>query len=44
MTRHWKTRATDAVKRYGKNKLYLDGILSVETDAVKRYIEDALKS
>jgi hypothetical protein len=42
MTRHWKVRVADAVKTYGKNPLYLNGILSVETDAVKNYITLAL--
>lgn len=38
MTRPWKTRVADAMKRYGKNPLYLNGILSVEVDAVKNSI------
>lgn len=42
MTRPWKTRVVDAVKRYGKNPLYLNGILSVETDTVKAHIAQAL--
>lgn len=42
MTRPWMARATDAVKRYGKNPLYLNGILSVETDTVKNHIVRAL--
>lgn len=44
MTRHWKTRATDAVKQYGKNPLYLNGILSVETEAVKQHITEYLST
>jgi hypothetical protein len=42
MTRPWRTRVVDAVKRYGKNPLYLNGILSVETDAVKTHIAQNL--
>lgn len=42
MTRHWKARAVDAVKTYGKNPLYLNGILSVETDTVKSCIAQAM--
>lgn len=42
LTRHWQTRVTDAVKRFGKNPMYLNGILSVETEAVKAGIAKAL--
>lgn len=42
MTRHWKVRVADAVKTYGKNPLYMNGILSLETEAVKNYISQAL--
>jgi hypothetical protein len=42
MTRHWKARVADAVKQYGKNPLYMNGILSVETDTVKEHITQAL--
>ena len=42
MTRPWKTRVVDAVKTYGKNPLYLNGILSVETETVKSHIVQAL--
>lgn len=42
MTRPWATRAADAVKRYGKNPLYLNGILAVETNAVKEHITKAI--
>lgn len=43
MTRPWKTRVADAVKQYGSKKVYLQAILSVETDAVKNHIQRALK-
>ena len=42
MTRHWKTRGVEAVKKHGKNPLYMNGILSVETEAVKSYIAQLL--
>lgn len=42
LTRPWKARVTDAVKTYGKNPLYLNGILSVETETVKKHIAAAL--
>jgi hypothetical protein len=42
LTRHWKARVVDAVKQYGKNPLYLNGILSVETETVKKHILEVL--
>ena len=42
MTRPWRARVADAVKTYGKNPLYLNGILSVETDTVKTHIAQAM--
>jgi hypothetical protein len=43
MTRPWKTRVADAVKQYGNKKVYLQAILSVETDAVKNHVQRLLK-
>lgn len=43
MTRPWKTRVADAVKQYGSKKVYLQAILSVETDAVKNHVQRLLK-
>lgn len=42
MSRHWRARVADAVKRYGKNPLYLNGILSVETETVKAHVVNGL--
>jgi len=42
LTRPWKVRVAEAIKTYGKNPLYLNGILSVETETVKKHIAAAL--
>ena len=42
LTKHWKTRVKEAVENWSSNPLYLNGILAVETDAVKTGITAAL--
>lgn len=42
LTRPWKARVAEALRTYSKNPLYLNGILSVESDTVKTHITKQL--
>lgn len=42
MTRPWKMRVTDAVKKYSKDPVYLYGIMAVETETVRGTITEYL--
>lgn len=42
MTRPWKARVVDAVKKYGKSPLHLYGVMAVETETVQKHITEYL--
>ena len=44
MTRHWRTRARDAVRTYGDNKQVLAAIKTVEVPSVIKFIESKLNA
>jgi len=44
LSRPWKSRVSDAVKNHGDDPMWLKGILSVESDSVKKHIQAALEA
>jgi hypothetical protein len=42
VTRQWKARVADAVKRYGTKPIYLQAICSIETPAVREAIQKTM--
>ena len=42
MSAHWRTRAKTAVEEHGDNPLYLNSILAIEADSVKKLIMERM--